>query len=151
MYGEGVYMPHAPRIPHSYNDAQALRKLYITTGRFRFSQKTKILYSFQLEFRMCYDTQRFESKNAHVRFSDLKNVFAKFVNLHYNKNSMELMHLIFETGVTAAILSLITNNVRNSIDAATYLSRLKWMMSHIRLCFKGISWNNRLVSGYDMM
>uniref|UniRef100_A0A8R1TS78 Uncharacterized protein n=2 Tax=Onchocerca TaxID=6281 RepID=A0A8R1TS78_ONCVO len=36
MYGGGVYMPHAPRIPHSYNDAQALRKLYITTGRFRF-------------------------------------------------------------------------------------------------------------------
>nr|CDQ03389.1 Bm2798 [Brugia malayi] len=37
MYGEGVYIPHAPRIPYSYNDAQALRKLYITTGRFRFA------------------------------------------------------------------------------------------------------------------
>lgn len=37
MYGEGVYIPHAPRIPHSYNDAQALRRLYTTTGRFRFA------------------------------------------------------------------------------------------------------------------
>uniref|UniRef100_A0A915PY25 29kDa protein from Anisakis simplex n=1 Tax=Setaria digitata TaxID=48799 RepID=A0A915PY25_9BILA len=37
MYGEGVYIPHASRIPHSYNNAQALRKLYVTTGRFRFA------------------------------------------------------------------------------------------------------------------
>ncbi|CAG9540363.1 unnamed protein product [Cercopithifilaria johnstoni] len=37
MYGEGVFIPHAARTPHSYNDAQALRRLYITTGRFRFA------------------------------------------------------------------------------------------------------------------
>ncbi|VDM96569.1 unnamed protein product [Thelazia callipaeda] len=37
MYGSSVYVPHAPSIPHSYNNAQALRKLYVTTGRFRFA------------------------------------------------------------------------------------------------------------------
>ena len=37
MYGERVYVPHARGNPHSYNDAQALRKLYKTTGRFRFA------------------------------------------------------------------------------------------------------------------
>lgn len=37
MYGERVTIPHAPRNPHSYYDSQALRKLYITTGRFRFA------------------------------------------------------------------------------------------------------------------
>jgi len=37
FYGSKVYVPHAPSIPHSYNDAQALRKLYRTTGRFRFA------------------------------------------------------------------------------------------------------------------
>jgi len=37
MYGERVYIPHARSNPHSYNDAQALRKLYKTTSRFRFA------------------------------------------------------------------------------------------------------------------
>ncbi|TMS39162.1 hypothetical protein L596_005732 [Steinernema carpocapsae] len=37
MYGEKVYIPHAPSIPHSYTDSQALRRLYVTTGRFRFA------------------------------------------------------------------------------------------------------------------
>jgi len=37
MYGSSVYIPHARSNPHSYNDAQALRKLYKTTGRFRFA------------------------------------------------------------------------------------------------------------------
>uniref|UniRef100_A0A915CXH9 Uncharacterized protein n=1 Tax=Ditylenchus dipsaci TaxID=166011 RepID=A0A915CXH9_9BILA len=39
MYGEKVFVPHARSNPHSYNDgpAQALRKLYKTTGRFRFA------------------------------------------------------------------------------------------------------------------
>ncbi|KAI1725133.1 29kDa protein from Anisakis simplex [Ditylenchus destructor] len=37
MYGEKVYVPHAPSTPHSYNNAQPLRKIYKTTGRFRFA------------------------------------------------------------------------------------------------------------------
>ncbi|CAD5226216.1 unnamed protein product [Bursaphelenchus xylophilus] len=37
VWGSQVYIPHAPSNPHSYSDAQALRKLYKTTGRFRFA------------------------------------------------------------------------------------------------------------------
>ncbi|KAI6218367.1 hypothetical protein M3Y99_01715000 [Aphelenchoides fujianensis] len=37
VYGSAVNVPYAPSIPHSYNDAQALRRLYRTTGRFRFA------------------------------------------------------------------------------------------------------------------
>lgn len=37
VWGSQVYVPHAPGNPHSYSDAQALRKLYRTTGRFRFA------------------------------------------------------------------------------------------------------------------
>jgi hypothetical protein len=37
MYGERVHVPYAPALPHSYGDASALRRLYKTTGRFRFA------------------------------------------------------------------------------------------------------------------
>lgn len=37
MYGSKVYVPHAPGIPHSYTEAQALRRLYVMTGRFHFA------------------------------------------------------------------------------------------------------------------
>lgn len=37
MYGERVYVPHARSNPHSYTSGSALRKLYKTTGRFRFA------------------------------------------------------------------------------------------------------------------
>ncbi|KAI6181003.1 hypothetical protein M3Y98_00782300 [Aphelenchoides besseyi] len=37
FYGAKVNVPYVPSNPHSYNDAQALRRLYKTTGRFRFA------------------------------------------------------------------------------------------------------------------
>jgi hypothetical protein len=37
MSGSSVYVPHANSIAHSYSEGQALRRLYKTTGRFRFA------------------------------------------------------------------------------------------------------------------
>ena len=37
MAGSSVHVPYAPSTPHSYTDGQALRRLYKTTGRFRFA------------------------------------------------------------------------------------------------------------------
>uniref|UniRef100_A0A914CD84 Uncharacterized protein n=1 Tax=Acrobeloides nanus TaxID=290746 RepID=A0A914CD84_9BILA len=34
MYGERVTVPHATALPHSYSEAQALRRVYKLTGRF---------------------------------------------------------------------------------------------------------------------
>uniref|UniRef100_A0A7E4V8W2 Uncharacterized protein n=1 Tax=Panagrellus redivivus TaxID=6233 RepID=A0A7E4V8W2_PANRE len=34
MMGSSVYVPHAPGLPHSYNDAQALRRMHKLTGRY---------------------------------------------------------------------------------------------------------------------
>jgi len=37
LLGGQVNVPHAPGIPHSYSEGQALRRLYKTTGRFYFA------------------------------------------------------------------------------------------------------------------
>ncbi|VDD89829.1 unnamed protein product [Enterobius vermicularis] len=37
MYGEKVAVPIATRIPYSYTEAQALRRIYMLTGRFTFA------------------------------------------------------------------------------------------------------------------
>jgi hypothetical protein len=37
IYGERVFVPHARGNPHSYKEGEALRRLYKTTGRFRFA------------------------------------------------------------------------------------------------------------------
>ena len=34
MMGSQVYIPHAPGLPHSYLDAQALRRMHKLTGRY---------------------------------------------------------------------------------------------------------------------